>query len=396
MVGDNELWGPDWAEVRDLWPLDRAVTHLNHGSFGAVPAPVADEQGRWRGMVESNANRFFERVLEPEMSAVRDRVGEFVGADPARLVLTPNVTMAIAGVLASTPLESGDEVLVTSHVYSGVRAAAGEACRRAGAELRIAPLGIDLLADAPATVEAVLGQCSGRTRLAIVEHVTSPTAAVIDVGAMVAALRDRGVPVLVDGAHAPGALELSVDAIGADYYAGTLHKWCCAPVGAAFIAVAPERVAGYHGAVPGARSTAGFPAGLEWWGTADYTALLSVPAGLALLRRLGVERVRAHNVALAAWGRDLLQGALRTAPVACRHASMTLVGLPDGVATTLVDARALRQVLAEAHGIETMVVAHEGRGYLRLSAYVYNAPADYRRLATAVTGVLGGSPGQGA
>lgn len=386
--GGGGGWGSDWTSVRALWQLDDGILHLNHGSFGAVPVPVLDAQARWRDRVERNPTRFFERELAPLLDGVRARIADFVGADPAGLLLVPNVTTGIAAVLASTPLAAGDEVLVTDHTYIGARAAVDAACAQAGATVRAVELALDSLADPAAVQAALCAAVSGRTRLAVVDHITSPTGAILAIGPLVAALRARGVVVAVDGAHAPGAVALDVSDVDADYYVGTLHKWCCAPRGAAFLAIAPARRGRVRAAVVGSRAAEGFPAGLEWWGTADHSALLSAPAALDLLEGLGANRVREHNHRLAAQAQVILAEALGTEPPRLAHASMALVLLPPRVVTTPADAGALRILVADRLRAEVVITSQRGRGCLRLSAHLYNRRGDYEQLAAGLPELL--------
>ncbi|HEY6378495.1 MAG TPA: aminotransferase class V-fold PLP-dependent enzyme, partial [Candidatus Dormibacteraeota bacterium] len=204
---------------------------------------------------------------------------------------------------------------------------------------------------------------------------------------------ELGVTVAVDGAHAAASVALDVAAVGADYYIANLHKWCCAPRGVGFVAVDEGSRAAFRPAVVGSRWDEGFPAAMEWWGTADYSALLCAPSALDMLDRLGVLRVRDHGQRLAAWGQGIVAAALGTTPQRLPHAAMALVPLPPGIADTRPEARRLREVIADRLAAEVVVVAHGGRGYLRLSAHVYNRPGDYERLAAGLPQVLGDAAG---
>jgi isopenicillin-N epimerase len=373
----NPFWGADWPEVRQHWDLDLSVRHLNHGSYGAVPRPVREAQDGWRHLAEENPNRFFARALPALLPDVRERVSRFVGADPARCVLVPNVTFAISTVLASSALRPGDEVVLTADTYPGVRAAIETACRRSGATPVVAqPAAADDLGP-ESLVDAIRSRCSPRTRLAFIDHITSPTAIVMPVAQLAGELHERGVTVVVDGAHAPGAVPLRVDDIGADYYAGNFHKWCCAPRGAAFLAVSASAIPRLISGVVGSRSDEGFPSGMEWWGTADYSALLSAPAALDFLEGLGVDRVQRHNSRLVEHGAQLVAAALG-APAPCMRAA-PMASIPLGPMTAN-DAEGSRSRLA-ACGVEAMVACARSHGYLRLSAHVYNSPAEYEYLA---------------
>jgi isopenicillin-N epimerase len=190
--------------------------------------------------------------------------------------------------------------------------------------------------------------------------------------------------VLVDGAHAAGMLELELDRLGADYWTGNLHKWCCAPRGTAVLHVAPGQREAMRPLVASWGEGDGFPRAFDWTGSDDVTAWLAAPRSLRLLDGLGWERVRRHNVELAVLGQRTVGQALGLDPDRLpRHAavSMQLVPLPDGVAADPEAASALQAHIGEQIGVEVAVTSWRGAGYLRLSAHVYDAPADYQRLA---------------
>jgi isopenicillin-N epimerase len=377
----DEVEGPrgEW------WELDPTVAHLNHGAFGAVPRTVLAEQRRWHEAVERNPTEFYWRTLPREMNAVRRQVAAFVGADPGRCVLLPNVTSGIGLVLASVMLAKGDEVLLTDDTYPGVRAAAEAACARVGAKVVTAALPADDLSSA-AIERAVLECVTGRTRLAIIDHITSPTAVLVDVIRLTAALKASGVCVAIDGAHAPGSIPLNVDVIGADFYTGNFHKWCCAPRGSAFLAVGEGHQAEVIRGVVGSRAMEGYPTGLEWRGTTDYSAILSTPAALTFLQQLGWDDVQAQNRAMVTRGAELVATALHAQPPP--RALVPMVSMP--LETNDADAvHRLREELATRR-IEVTLVVCRRQGYLRISSHLYSQLDDFTRLAGALTELLPG------
>jgi isopenicillin-N epimerase len=391
---ENPLWGPDWAEVRALWSLDPSRAHLNHGSFGAVPIPVQRAQDELRRRVESNPMREFSRTLADELDAARTSVAAFLGAEVGGFAFVPNATTGANVVLASTRLGPGDEVLLTNHAYGGVRLAAERACDRVGARaiVQSVPLPTN---DSSDLFDAVLAGVTERTRLAIVDHIASPTGLVFPVADLVAELRRRGVPVLVDGAHAPGTVDLELTRLGPDFWTGNFHKWCCAPRGSAGLWVREEHREAVAPPVTSWFIGDGYPASFRWLGTDDYTPYLAVPAALEFMRGLGWNRVRAHNRALARYGRDTVGEALGVGPAVDPaldglFEAMTIVPLPDGVAATAEDVGPFYARVADELGVEVIGSAVDGRGYVRLSAQAYNAPADYERLAEGLPRLLGG------
>jgi isopenicillin-N epimerase len=367
------------------WNLDPAVAHLNHGSFGAVPRAVLEEQRKWAAIVDSNPTAFFWRRFPEEMARVRRTAAAFVGAAPERCMLVPNVTTGFALIMSSVALAAGDQVLVTADTYPAVRAAAERACERSGATVIVAPLPADDLT--PGTLErAFLAQVTDRTRLAIIDHITSPTAVLVDVTSLTRTLRARGVCVAIDGAHAPGNLNIDVDSIGADFYNGNFHKWCCAPRGSALLVVGREYNGRLGPAITGSRFEEGFPTGFEWWGTADYTAMLATPKAFELFERIGWSRVRGRNTALLNEGMRVVAAALGIPAPRDAVTPMTVVRLPDPIDSDAT-AHRLREDIAH-RGVEVTIAGSRGAFYLRTSCHLYNDLADFNRLATALSELL--------
>ncbi len=385
----NPVWGADWPQVRDLWPLEQTVAHLNHGSYGAVPAPVLDEQRSWRERMEANPDRFFVRELPAALASARAEVGEFLGASEGSLAFVRNATSAVSTVLAAFPLEPGDRVLLTDHGYGAVRIAADRFAGDRG--VAVDTVHVPLQADDAEAAAAVLAAAGERTRLVVLDHVTSPTARRLPLVPLIPALQERGVAVLVDGAHAPGMLDLDLERVGADFYVGNLHKWVCAPRGTAVLHAASRWRPALRPLVASWAEHEGFPLAFDDTGTEDPTAWLSAPRALRVLAQLDLERLRRHNVELAVLGQQEVARALdlpaadlpRDAAV-----SMQLVPLPEGIAATREDAAALQDRIGTESAVEVAITCWAGRGFVRLSAHAYNAPADYRRLAADLPSLL--------
>jgi isopenicillin-N epimerase len=388
-VDANPLWGDDWPEVRALWPLEPTVAHVNHGSYGAVPTPVLEEQQSWRDRMETNPLRFLRRELPAALVAARAEVAGFLGAGPTSLAFVHNATSGASTVLAAFPFAAGDAVLLTDHAYGAVRIAAGRFVRDRGA--RVDSVHLPLTAEDDEVVDAVLGAVHERTRLVVLDHVTSPTARRLPLVRLVPALQERGVAVLVDGAHAPGMLAVDLDRLGADFFVGTLHKWCCAPRGTGVLHAAERWRPVLRPLVASWGEDEGFPLAFDDTGTEDPSAWLSAPRALRVLEGLGLDRLRRHNVELAVAGQLEVAAALHVAAADLPRdsgVSMQLVPLPEGVADTVAAAGELQDRIGEQAAVEVAISSFDGRGYVRLSAHAYNAPADYRRLATDLPGLL--------
>ncbi|MBX7268468.1 aminotransferase class V-fold PLP-dependent enzyme [Micromonospora sp. Llam7] len=378
--------------ARLLFSLDPAVSHLNHGSFGAVPIVAQRAQQRLRDEMEADPLRFFTQGLIDRIGHTRRHLANFLGADPDGTALTTNATTGVAVVLQSLGLRPGDEVLTTDHGYGAVDLSVRRECRRTGATHRV--LRVPLTATDEEVVQIVrAGLRPGRTRLLVVDELSSATARLFPVAAIIGVCGEHGIAALVDAAHAPGMLPASVQSIGADFWVGNLHKWGYAPRGTAALVVAPSWRERIEPLVVSWQQDSGFPGRLEWQATSDYTAWLSAPAGLYTLRSLDVDRVRAHNAALAAYGQRVVGDSLGVPPTDLPDpggptVAMRIVPLPAGLATTLDGARALQATIAERLATQVAVMAWNGRGWLRLCGQVYNSPDEYQRLAVRLPTLL--------
>jgi isopenicillin-N epimerase len=380
------------------WALDPAVTHLNHGSYGGCPRAVVAAANALRGRLEAAPMTFYIRDWQGELDAARARLAAFVGATADRLAFVPSATggVAIALAAAAPTIDSGDELVVTDHGYRAVRNQVDRLAAARGA--RVVVVALPRPFDADAAVDAVVAATTRRTRVAVIDHITSPTALVLPVARIVAALTARGVATIVDGAHAPGQVDLRVDALGATWYVGNNHKWCCAVKASGFVVAAPAVAARTrplvtsHGASADYGPANRYHAELDWAGTHDPAAYLTVPLALDEVARLGggwpTVRARNHATALAMRARlagelaapgtpaappppDDIVGTMTTVPIA----------LPAGTPAVAVTTALV------AAGWELPVFDAPGGGLVRLSAHLYNEVTQLDGLARALRGL---------
>ncbi|MFJ3909129.1 aminotransferase class V-fold PLP-dependent enzyme [Streptomyces vinaceus] len=366
---------------RALFRLDPAVSHLNHGSFGAVPVPVQEAQAALREEAHADPDAFF--IDAPDrIAAARARVARHLGADADAIAFIANATEGANLALDAVPFADGDEILVTDHGYGTVVAAAA---RRAP----ITTVALDpYLPDEDAVRERVLAALTPRTRAVVLDHISSPTARLIASPRLLAELAARGITTLVDGAHAPGMIADPL-AGGADFWFGNLHKWGYAPSGSAVLAVAPAYRGRVRALVPSWEDAHGFPRSVENRATADYTGWLAAPEGLDLLDRLDAAKVRAHNAALAAHGAALLAEVPGLTPLPHTEGlAMRALRLPPGTAETQPQASALRERIAADLGIRVLIWGWPGGGGIRICGQIYNRPEEYERLAAALPAYL--------
>jgi len=383
--------------LRDLFLLDPGTVFLNHGSFGACPAEVLEAQHAFQREMERNPVEFLARRSAALLADARARLAGYLGARPADLVFVANATTGVNTVARSLALAVGDEVLTTDHEYGACDAAWEWLCGRVGARLVRVPIPPPFRREEFA--ERILAAVSSQTRLIFLSHLTSGTALIFPVGEVCRRARERGIPTLIDGAHAPGHIPLALDELGADFYVGNCHKWLCAPKGAGFLHVRPE----HHGVLDAVVISWGYAAARgrdsefeaytgssllerrhQWQGTRDISAFLAVPAAIDFLERHDWGRVQRACHALALETRNRIDNLTDLAPICADDdfGQMVAVALPP------CDAAALRVRLYERHRIEVAVTRHGGMPLLRVAFQGYNTGADADVLVAALTSEL--------
>jgi isopenicillin-N epimerase len=407
------------------WALDPDVTFLNHGSYGACPVEVLAVQREWRDRLERQPVKFLSRELEGHLADVRRAVAAYIGAQPDDLGLIANATGGANAVLRSLRFEPGDEILTTDHEYNAILNVVRHVAERDGARVVVARLPFPAVSEDD-VFERVLAAATDRTRLAVISHVTSPTALVFPAERIVRALEQRGIDTLVDGAHAPGMVPLDLDAMGAAYYTANLHKWVCAPKGSAFLHVRRDRQAAVrpatisHGAnAPEARGPR-FRSEFDWQGTLDPSAWLAAPAAIEIVGGMvegGWPAVMASTHAMAVdAGRAVAEAlgeaaggdpAARLSPESMTG-SMVALPLPadgplGGAASadqsSPLEADPLQTQIYERFAIEVPIgpwpvpaaePAEPPRRLIRVSMALHNGPDDVDRLVTALRRIATG------
>jgi isopenicillin-N epimerase len=376
--------------VRHEWALDPDFLSVNHGSFGATPRVVLAAQREWQQRMEAQPSRFMRSVLPDALRDAADRLGVLIGADGKDIAFVENATTGCNAVLRSLRLAPGDEIVVLNHGYGAVRNTVRFVCERAGARMVEAEVPFPHpLADA--IVANVAAALSPRTRLAVMDHITSPSALVLPIQPMIEACHAAGVPVLIDGAHGPAQVPLDLRALGADWYAGNCHKWLCAAKGCAFLYARPDRQADLHPTTISHGFGRGYLEEFDWTGTRDPSAWVTTGVAIDLHHRLGGVALMSRNAALAAEGTALLARRLNSEAGATGElaGSMGLVRLPlTGTATTERSGELRAHLLQAGTDAPTHVLS--GAIWLRLSAAAYNELEDYARLADIVASVIRG------
>jgi isopenicillin-N epimerase len=374
----------------DAFGLDPDVLHLNHGAFGVAPVAVRRAAAAWRDRAELNPHRFNRDEVPGLIAAARERAAGFLGIDPSRAGWVRNVSEGVSAVLGSLELGVGDELVISTHGYGAVRKALNHHAARAGARVVEAVFPVGAADDE--IVSAYARARSPRTRLVVVDRITSPTATVVPVAAVAASVGagvdGADVRVLVDAAHAPGQLGDDIAALGADHWIGNLHKWAYTPRGSAILWSRPG--ADVTPTVLSWQLEDGYAASFDYPGTWDYAGWLAVGDGLAYWEALGGWDAVAGLARLVTEGQRKVAGALGVSlerlPVGPAP-TMRLVPLPSGVLASPDQVDPFYQALSRQR-IEVAPIHFDGTGYLRIAAAPYNTLDDYDRLAGAVRELL--------
>ncbi len=377
--------------LRRYFQLDRSVTFLNHGSFGATPTPVFRRYQRWQRELERQPVEFLGRRHAELMLAAREALAKYFNADAKDLVYTQNVTIAVNIVAHSLDLGQGDEVLASNHEYGACDRTWRFLAKERGFTYVNQPVSIPFKSR-EGVLDELWGGVTSQTRVIFLSHVTSPTAAIFPIGEVCRRARSAGILTIIDGAHAPGQIPLDLPATGPDFYGGNLHKWLCAPKGAGFLYARPDVQHllkplvvswGYEAETPSGSTLVDYN---EWWGTRDVSAFLSVPAAIKF------QAMHKWNKVVPAC-HALLSEALQKI--------VEITGLPSiypddswyvQVASALLppetDIIRLKSLLYDEYRIEVPLMEWNGQKLIRISIQGYNTRRDVNRLLAALSHLL--------
>ncbi len=378
-----------WPGVGDQFLLRPDMAFLNHGSFGACPKPVFDTYQSWQRELEAQPVEFLGRRINGLLAEARTTLGRYVGTDANNLAFVPNATHGVNIVARSLDLGPGDEVLATDHEYGASDRTWRFICGLRGARYVRRAIPLPLASDAE-IVEELWRGVTERTKVIFLSHITSPTAVIFPVAEVCKRARDAGILTVIDGAHAPGQLGLQLDEIGADFYTGNCHKWLCAPKGAGFLYVRPDRQPlvkplvvswGWESDEPGPSP---FVDHFAWVGTADPAAYFSVAAAIAFQKEYNWREVRDACHKMAVWAAELISGVVGTPRISSDDGfvQMSSLEFPEGSISRLGTR------LWDDYRVEVPLVRWNGREFLRISIQAYNKPEDVERLQSALKALL--------
>lgn len=376
----------DGRPAVDAFTLDPAYRHLNHGSFGAVPRVAQEHAHRSRASMEAAPLVWFP-TLPGLIAEARGQVAAFLRTPASSLAFVPNASAGASVVFSSLPVALGAEIVVTDHGYGAVTMGAERLARRWGGSVRT--VHVPLEADHDDALARIAEGVTGSTSLLVLDQVTSPTARELPVAAVSRVARERGVPMLVDGAHAPGLLADPLHDLEADFWVGNMHKFPCAPRGTGVLVARGPLVQELNPLIDSWGATAPYPQRFDEQGTLDLSSWLSAPTSLDLIERTwGWDAARSYMSALADYAVDTIADAFGSltgedhrVDVGMPVAALRVVRLPAPLATGHGGANALRDRVIDELGALCSFTAFGGVGYLRISTHVYNTPADYEDFA---------------
>ena len=389
---------PQRSPLAIHWKLDDNCVFLNHGSFGATPTAIREEQQKWQHLLEDEPVRFYEDLAMDFMKTTREALAKMLQCSADDLALVENATTGVNTILRSLEFNAGDEILVPDHAYQACRNAIDFVAKRWGA--KVVTVNIPFPIEGPhVVVDAIMAGVSQRTVLAMIDTVTSPTGLRMPFEQLVEKLEAKGVAVLLDAAHGIGMIPLALDELGASYTTSNCHKWMCAPKGSAFLHVRKDLqhdihpLTISHGMTFPLGDTTRFRHEFDWTGTRDISAACSIPATIDCMDNMvegGWPAIMQHNHDLAMKGRQILCERLGIdAPcpeemIAC----IATLELPAGgeAGIPLHEPDPLHKVLQDKYGIQVPVWSWEspkGR-YIRISAQLYNHIDEYHYLADAL------------
>ncbi|MEM9940331.1 MAG: aminotransferase class V-fold PLP-dependent enzyme [Planctomycetota bacterium] len=376
----------DWAGLAGHWLLRPDTIYLNHGSFGLCPTEVRSERRKWIRALDEQPMDFYLRQMEPALIEARTELGKFIGTDRKNLIFVDNATYAMNVVAKSLPLQENDEVLISDLEYGAVDRIWDRVRDDKGITIVRPQISIPIQSNQQ-IVEEILAAVTEKTKLAVISHVTSATALILPIREICLRLRERGVPVCIDGPHAPAQVDLDIESLGCDFYCASCHKWLCAPLGTGFLYVHPE-MQSY--VVPPVLSWGrlkpfvpeSWDEEFTWLGTRDPSGFLSIPKAIGFMNGIGLDSFRNRSRYLARWIEERLVSQFGTQPIAVRdygfYGSMAHVPLPSG------NWDHLQRQLWEEVGIEVMVNSHQNRPFIRVSCHLYNNTAQLDTLAKAL------------
>tara|TARA_B100001175_G_scaffold90931_1_gene76744 strand:+ start:9595 stop:10788 length:1194 start_codon:yes stop_codon:yes gene_type:complete len=394
---------PQKGELAELWSLDQDIVFLNHGSFGAVPKAVLEEQERIRKAMERDPVFFVEKESRDLWYDSIIEMSKFLNADPEGMTFVTNATTGVNTVLRSLELFPGDEIIVPDHAYQACRNAVDFVTARSGAKTIVVKIPFRIKSESE-IIDPIMSAISERTVLVMIDTVSSPTGIRMPFENLVEQIQARNVDVLVDAAHGPGIVPIDIRKMNPAYITGNCHKWICSPKGSAFLHIRVDKrdkikpLSIGHGYSSELSPLGKFRHEFDWPGTRDPSPWICIPFALKYLEKQvkgGWEGIMNKNNEMALYGRELLCNALETTPPTpdSMISSMSSIEFPwsDNIGPTPIDGDPVHNTLYDEYRIQVPVMSwpNHDRKYIRISAQIYNCKEEYEYLSEALSSILG-------
>lgn len=374
-------------EILEKWNLNPKIYYINHGSFGATPKAVIDEALRITLELEKEPVNFFMEDYPGLLNSSREKLAKVLHLDSKGLVLIENATSGANIILRSLvgDLKKGDKILISSHVYPAVKLTLDYIESVGGIEI--------ITADAPFPVRnkdevfnSLKAEINSSIKIAIFDHISSATSLVNPVKKLVAECKKHGIITIIDGAHAPGMIDLDIEDIGCDFYIGNCHKWMFALKGCAMLWATEAFRDKLHPLTISHNYKKGFLSEFEWVGTRNPSSWLSLPTAIDFYNDMGGANIREYNHNLAIEAGALLETELSSAPAIPEEMTGSILSFPalKNYDASQEQANLLRKEFLSKYNIELMFTPFKGRMYFRISAQIYNDIRDYEKLVEAM------------
>jgi isopenicillin-N epimerase len=382
------------GSLKSQFALNPDIIHLNHGSFGATLIPVLEALHDWQLRLEAEPVRFLARDLWRYLAQARQELGSYLNVPPNSLAFIPNATYGVNIVARSIHLNPGDEILGTNHEYGACQKTFEYVCRSTNAHYRIQPISV------PAnSVENIVDDLwrgvTKKTKLMFISHISSPTAIHLPIAEICRRAREAGILTLIDGAHAPGQINVDLSDIDADYYTGNCHKWMLGPKGSGFLYTKPEWqdmieplvVSWGWQADPEFSTGSQYLDHLQWMGTDDPSPFLAVPAAIEFMKLNNWPEIQRRCQQLLFSAVHQLEQHYSTANLskigAQFNQQMAAIELPEHLQMETV-----KTTLYEKYNIEVYCYQWEGKNIIRVSIQAYNTVEDIEKLLAALDQII--------
>jgi len=375
----------DLQELKSEWSLDPNFHHLNHGSFGAVPIKVQHEQQRWHEIVQRNPVQFYARDAMREVANARAVIAKFLGQEPDQISLIRNTTEGASTTMRGFPFKQDDEVIVLDHEYGAVTYAVQRAVTAAGAKL--VEVAIPRLASDATVVQLIEQAFTKKTRMLVVDHITSATARTFPVQTLSDLCRSRGIAITIDASHVPGNIDVDLNKLDPDFWFGNLHKWVATPIGVGVFKIAERWQSQIRPLIVSWQDEEEYPLPWDMLGTVDLTAWLSAPTAIKFFEDIGWERVRKANIDRMRYGRDLVMNELGIGSEELREEDLPLGVIPlHKMQGGREGCHALQRKFSEVYKIEVPITTYGNSTeyFMRISGQLYNEPSDYEALVAPI------------